>query len=127
MGMDQQQRQISAANAQMAAGNAHTAAQQQALDMNYNEWARQQNYPMTQLGILQGGLNGYSSGTQQIAPGGSSNTMANVLAGGLGVGSALYNAPQLISGAKAGYDAISGLFGGGGGSSLGFYENGIFG
>ena len=38
--------------------------------------------------------------------------MANVLAGGLGIGSALYNAPQLISGAKAGWDAISGLWGG---------------
>lgn len=100
MGLDQQQHQLNGANAAFQMGQAYTGDQQQYLDLLQNNWAAQKNYPMTQLGILQQGLNGYSSGTSTSTPY-HSNTAANVLAGGLGVGQILANGSSIASGASS--------------------------
>lgn len=104
MGLDQQKRLLSGADAAFKMGGAYTADQQQMLDQNYNNWAAQRNYPMTQLGILQQGLNGYSSGTTETTPY-YNNTAANVLAGGLGIGQIgagiLANGSKIASGASS--------------------------
>lgn len=109
MGLDAQKYNLNDANAQFAMGQARTAYDQLGLDNAYNQWAQAQNYPMTQLGVLQSGLNGYSSGTQQTTPY-YSNTGANILAGTLGAGALgagiLKNGTDIASGAKSIWNAL---------------------
>lgn len=111
MGLDQQQHMLGGANAAFGMGQAYTADQQAQLDQNYNNWAAARNYPLTQLGVLQSGLNGYSSGTATTTPGASSNRAANILSGALG-------------GAQLGYGLSGGLTGWGG---LGAAAGGLLG
>lgn len=114
MGLDQQTHLLNAARGQFDMGQARTAFDQAGVDNAYNQWAARQNYPMTQLGILQQGLNGYSSGTQTVSPGQSSNRAANVLAGALGGGQLGYSLGGGLSGwtgLGAGAGALLGMFG----------------
>jgi hypothetical protein len=108
MGLDQQQQLLRGAEAQFNMGQARTAFDQSALDNVYNQWAAGQNYPMRQLGILQQGLNGYSSGETTVAPGQSSNRAANVLAGALGGGQLGYG----LSGGLTGWAGLGAAAGG---------------
>lgn len=105
MGMDEQTRAFNAARAQFEMGQARTGFDQQSLDNAYNQWAAGQNYPMRQLGILQQGLNGYSSGETKTTPY-YNNTAANVLAGGIGAGQLLANAPSMIKGATSLWNSL---------------------
>jgi hypothetical protein len=111
MGLDAQKYALNNSAAQMGAGTALTAQQQLGLDQQYNQWAQQQNYPMTQLGILQQGLNGYNSGQTQTSPY-YSNTGAQIAAGALGAGAlgvgALRNGSDIVSGGNALYNWLSG-------------------
>lgn len=105
MGMDEQTRAFNAANAQYRMGENRTAFDQRALDEQYRRWAEAQGYDRNQLAYLQSALGGYSSGTAETSPY-YNNTAANVLAGGIGAGQLLANAPQMISGGKALLDAL---------------------
>ena len=113
MGMDAQKYNLNNANAQFAMGQARTAYDQSALDQQYQQWLQAQNYPMTQLGILQSGLNGYSSGTTQTQPY-YSNTGANILAGTLGAGALgagiLANGSDIASGASSLWNGLKSWF-----------------
>lgn len=113
MGLDEQKRAQLAAQAQWTMGNAGQQQEQSYLDNAYNQWVAQQNYPMNQLGVLQQGLNGYSSGTTQTSPY-YSNTGANVLAGALGAGALgagiLQNGSAIVSGAKDLWGGVSSLW-----------------
>jgi hypothetical protein len=104
MGLDEQTRAMRAAQAQMAAGQSLQTQDQAAIDQQYQQWLQQQNYPASQLGILQQGLNGYNSGSAQTSPY-YSNTGANILAGGLGIGALgagiLQNGSSIASGASS--------------------------
>lgn len=108
MGLDQQQQMLRGAGAAFDVGQALTAHDQAGRDTSYNQWAAAQNYPMTQLGILQQGLNGYSSGTTTTAPGQSSNRAANVLSGALGGAQLGYG----LSGGLTGWTGVGGALGG---------------
>jgi hypothetical protein len=109
MGLDQQQQMLAAANAQFQMGQARTAQDQAAYNDVYNKWSQEQNYPLQQLGILQQGLNGYSSGTTQTTPY-YSNTGAQITAGVLGAGALgagiLKNGTEIAQGAKSIWDAL---------------------
>jgi hypothetical protein len=105
IGLDQQQRMLGGANAAFGMGQARTAFDQTSVDNAYNNWAAQRNYPLTQLGILQSGLNGYSSGTATSTPY-HSNTAANVLAGGLGAAQLAANGSNIVNGASSLWNSL---------------------
>lgn len=108
MGMDEQTRAFNAANAAYRMGENRQTADQRALDEQYRQWAAAQGHDRNQLAYLQQALGGYSSGTAETSPY-YNNTAANVLAGGIGAGQLLANAPQMISGAKDLWNAGSSL------------------
>jgi hypothetical protein len=113
MGLDEQTRALQAANAQFQMGQQRTAFDQSVYDNAYNQWAQGQNYPMTQLGILQQGLNGYNSGSTQTTPY-YSNTGAQIAAGALGAGALgagiLQNGSSIVAGGKDLWNGLKGLF-----------------
>lgn len=108
MGLDQQQQQLNAANASYNMGQGRTGYDQTGLDQQYAQWAAQQAYPQQQLALLQSGLAGVPYGQTSTSPQ-YSNTAANVLAGGLGVGALLANGSNIVSGAKSLYNGASSL------------------
>lgn len=111
MGLDQQTQLLKGAGAAFDMGQARTAFDQTSVDNAYNQWAAQQNHPMTQLGILQQGLNGYSSGTATTTPY-HNNTAANILAGGIGGAQILANGSDIVSGASSLWNGAKSLLSG---------------
>lgn len=111
MGLDQQRQLLTAADAQMRYGTARQAQDQARLNQQQQNWQAQQDYPLTQLRILQGGLNGASPGSMKTEPY-YDNTLAQVGSGLLGGAQLLSNAPEIINGAKTAWNGLSGLFGG---------------
>jgi hypothetical protein len=104
MGLDQQKWNLNNAQAQFGMGQAGQAQAQGYLDESTNRWNAQRQYPLDQLGIMQQGLNGYSSGTSQTSPY-YSNTGANIMSGVLGAGALgagiMKNGSEIVSGANA--------------------------
>ena len=113
MGLDQQQWHTNNATGAVQAGAMAQRQNQAELTQQYDRWLEAQGYDRAQLGYLQSSLGGYNSGSANSSPY-YANTAANVLAGGLGVGALAANAGNIVNGASAGYNALSGLFGGGG-------------
>lgn len=111
MGLDQQRWALNNANGQLTAGNAMQQQEQAALTNQYNQWLESQGYDRNQLDYLRGVLGNYSSGSANSSPY-YANTAANVLAGGLGTAQLASMLPSAISGATAGYNALSGLWSG---------------
>jgi hypothetical protein len=86
----------------MQVGGAEQATQQAQLDLAYQDFLRQQQYPLQQLGILQAGLGQLNLGQQQTQPY-FTNTASNVLGGAL-AGNALATALKF----SGPYGAIAG-------------------
>lgn len=112
MGMDEQTRAFNAAQAQYNMGQNRTAYDQQALNDQYRQWAEAQGYDRNQLAYLQSALSGAPMGKSVMSPY-HNNTAANVLAGGIGGAQLASYLPSAIGGVSAGYNALSGLLGGG--------------
>jgi hypothetical protein len=108
MGMDEQTRAFNAAQAQYNMGENRTAFDQTAMNEQYRQWAEAQGYDRNQLAYLQSALSGAPMGQSTVSPY-YNNTAANVLAGGIGAGQLLANAPQMISGAKGLWNAGASL------------------
>jgi hypothetical protein len=110
MGLDQQQFNLNNAQAQFGMGTAAQAQAQGYLDESTARWNAARQYPLDQLGIMQQGLNGYSSGTTQTSPY-YSNTGANIMAGALGAGALgagiLNNWNGISSGASSIYNGLN--------------------
>lgn len=104
MGLDEQTRALRAAQAQYGMGQNMQAFNQSALTDQYNQWQQAQNYPLEQLKIQQSGLAGVPYGSTSTSPY-YSNTGANILAGGLGIGQLgagiLQNGSAIASGASS--------------------------
>lgn len=109
MGLDEQARAQNAAKAQYEMGTQRTAFDQSALNLAQQQWQQQQDYPLTQLDILQKGLSGAKMGEAKTSPY-YPNTGANVVAGALGGAQALSYLPGAIQGVQAGYNALSPLW-----------------
>jgi hypothetical protein len=105
MGLDQQRWATNNANAQITAGNAMQQQEQAAMTDQYNRWLEAQGYDRNQLEYLRGALSGAPMGKSVVEPY-HSNTAANMLAGGIGAGQILANAPKIISGGKALLDTL---------------------
>jgi hypothetical protein len=86
----------------MQVGGAEQATQQAQLDLAYQDFLRQQQYPLQQLGVLQAGLGQLNLGQQQTQPY-FTNTASNVLGGAL-AGNALATALKF----SGPYGAIAG-------------------
>jgi hypothetical protein len=114
MGLDQQKQFLTSADAQMRFGALRQAQDQAGLTQQRADWQAGQDYPLRQLELLQSGLSGASVGKSVTSPY-YDNTLAQVGSGLMGGAQLLYNAPQIINGAKSAWNGLSGMFGGGGG------------
>lgn len=105
MGMDQQRWNANNAAGQLSAGQMQRQQDQAALNEQYRQWAEAQGYDRNQLAYLQSALGGYSSGTAETTPY-YNNSAANALAGGIGAGQLLANAPAMIKGATSLWNSL---------------------
>jgi hypothetical protein len=109
MSLDEQRRAFNAAQAQWTMGGQRQAFDQSVLNEQQKNWMDQRNYPLTQLDILQKGLNGAQAGTAKSEPY-YPNTAANILSGGLGGAQLLGQLPSAITGAKSAYDSLGSAY-----------------
>lgn len=113
MGLDEQKRALTAADAQFAMGSSAQTQQQALLKNQYDQWLASQNYDRNQLSYLQSALGGYSSGDATTSPY-YSNTGANILAGATGTAQLAGLLPSAVSGVSSAYNWLTG-----GGSATG--------
>lgn len=100
------------AQAMLGAGDAQQAMDQSQLDLLYNNWVQQQNYPLNQLNVM-----GNAIGTTMGAGGSNSSTMTGAAPQRNSTASALGGA---LSGAATGM-AIGGPWGAAAGGALGLF------
>lgn len=113
MGLDQQQWNSNNARDLWNMGLAQQQQEQAGLNNAYAQWQQAHNYPLTQADQLRAALQGAPTGTATSTPY-YNNTAAQVIGGGLGAAQLASYIPSAINGVSAGYNALSGLFGGGG-------------
>ena len=89
LGQYQQQMDIQRLQAQMSAAAQQQQLKQQQLDINYNDFLRQQNYPMQQLGLYSDIVRGMpiTPSTTQTQYGQPPRTMSQIAGAGLGAAS----------------------------------------
>ena len=123
MGLNQQTWNSNNADALWGMGARQQLQEQAGVTDAYNRWLAEYNYPMTQVDQRRAALQGAPIGESKATPY-YDNTAANVLAGGLGAAQLASKLPGAINGVSAGYNALSGLFGGGGALASGTAPSG---
>lgn len=109
LGQQKQQLGLADASALMGIGGVQQQQDQAGLDLAYQDFLRQQQYPIDMLNLRQGVLGGVQAGSSTTTPY-FSNTGTNTLKGALG-GAQLANSLGLSSGWGAGLSGLGALAG----------------